>query len=1042
MTKLVLKRPVSTMLVILAIAVFGISSLLGMPMELMQDINMPMELVTVVYPGASASDIDTLVVDPIEDAVSTLSGVDSVTSYAYENYAMVLIMYDYDTDSDDNYSALKEKLDGLESTLPDSCQTPSIMEMSVDSMATMTISANSDGGSDVLKYVNDTVVPELEKLTGVAQVEVDGGADNYVQVLLSEEKMSQYGLNISTVAQLIAAADFTIPAGSVSSGNQDLSVSAVAELSSLEDIRNITLTTGTGSLIHLSDVAQVLYREESADSVSRYNGSSNISLSITKNQSASTVDVCDSVLEVLDEYTGNGVSFEVTYTAADSIQDTMEQVVSTLIQGVAFTMVVLFLFFGDVKASLIVGSSMPISVLLSIVIMNYVMGYSLNIITGGALILAIGMIVDNSIVVLESCFRMREKNLPFREAAIRGAGEVSASVIASTLTTVVVYVPIALMSGMSGQMMRPLSWTIVFTMLASLLGAISVVPLAFVYIKPKAKEDIPINRLLAKFHDFYDASLRKVLQHKALTLLATGGMMVLAVFAATQCNMELVPSSYDGSITVTASFRSGTKLEAMDEQIRPIEEMLLADENFETVNLTVSGSTASISAYAVDDCRRSSQDAVTEYTRAFADYTNMDIAVSPSGGSSSMMMSMGSSDGTEIDLSGSDLDALREGAAMVEEIMKQTPGVIRVANDFAQSQTTAHIVVDPQLAMNVGLTPAQVSMNIYYTLSGVDAAEVTIDGQDYDITVEYPEGRYDNITALLDQPITTAYGTMTTLGEIAHVEYVSAMQTITRQNGAYQVAITATTTSTARWTAADVIESAVDELELPDGVSIGSNILTDMRTDELSSLFSAILVAVFLVFLVMAMQFESVRFSLMVMTCIPFSLIGSFLLMWITNTTFSMISMMGILMLMGIVVNNGILLVDTTNQLRETGLGIEEALVQAGSIRLRPILMTTLTTILSMLPMVFTSDPTMQMMDGMAIVIIGGLLASTMLAMFVMPAFYMLLTRKKKRPLQNAASGVDEMDMSDHYPIEDMPMQETPLPPELQMPGDESRNGE
>ena len=1038
MTKLVLKRPVSTLLVILAIVVFGVASLLGMPMELMQDMNMPMQLVMVVYPGASASDVDSLVVDPIEDAVSTLSGVSSVTSYANENMAMVMLMYDYDTDNDDNYSALKEKLDGLQSTLPDSCHTPSIMEMSVNSMPTMMVSVNSNGSADALKYAEDTVVPELEKLSGVAQVETSGGTENYVQVLLNEEKMSQYGLNISTIAQMIGAADFTIPAGSVSNGNQDLSVSAVAELKDLESIRNVTLTTGTGALIHLSDVATVQYKQKDAGSISRYNGNANISLTITKTQSASTMDVCKRIQRVLDRCTNNAISFEVTYTSADSIQQTMQQVLQTLAQGVLFTMAVLFLFFGNIKASLIVGSSMPISVLLAIVIINFGMGYSLNVMTGGALILAIGMIVDNSIVVLESCFRMREEKLPFREAALRGAGEVGASVLASTITTVVVYVPMAMVGGMSGQMMGPLAWTIVFVMIASLLGAVSVGPLAFVYLKPKAKEDLPINRLLAKFNRFYNQALRTVLHHKKITMLATVGMMVVAVFAATQCNLELIPSSYDGSISVTANFRSGTKLETMNRLIAPVEQMLLEDENFDTVNLSVSGSSATISAYAVEGCKRSSEDAVTEYTRALEKYTNMDIEVAPSGGASSSMSSMGTSSGTEIDLQGTDLDALKQGASMVEEIMRQTPGVIRVANDFAQSQTMAHIVVDPQLAMNVGFAPAQVSMNVYNTLSGVDAADVTIDGEDYDVTVEYPEGRYDNITSLLDQPLSTPYGSLTTLGEIAQVKYVSTLQTIKRQNGMYQIAVTASTTGTARWTAQKSIEAAVAKLELPQGVSRSSSVLQDMQNDELTGLLKSILTAVFLVFLVMAMQFESVRFSLMVMTCIPFSLIGSFLLMFISGTTFSMISMMGILMLMGIVVNNGILLVDTTNQLRETGLGIEEALVQAGKIRIRPILMTTLTTILSMLPMLFTNDPTMKIMNSMAVVIIGGLVASTVLAMFVMPAFYMLLTRRKKRPLKRAAKGEDEQDLSDHYPECDQPMQETELPENLRMPGDEN----
>lgn len=993
LTETVLKRPVSTLLVVLAIFVFGISSLMSMPLELMNDIDMPMELVYTIYPGAQADDVDELVSKVIEDGVSALSGLTSVTSQSYENYSMVLLQYDYDTKLDDAYLDLRAALDSLKEKLPKDARSPMIMQMSVNSMATMQMSVTCEGTADPLIYISDNVVPALESIPGVARVEVSGGEENFVQVLLHEDRMNQYGLNISTVAQLIGAADFNIPAGSVINGHMDVGVSAVSELNNLEELRNVTLMTGTGALIRLSDIADVSMQTKDPNSLSRYNGTSSITVSVTKKQTAGTTTVCDRVLKTLDAMNKDGVVYDVIYNSADSIHQTMRSVVETLVEGVLFTMLVLYIFIGDIRASLIVGSSMPLSLLATIVILNYT-GNSLNILTGGALIIAIGMIVDNSIVVLESCFRLKEVHADFRTAALKGTQTVAASVLASTITTVVVYLPISLISGLSGQLFKQLGFTIIYTMVGSLISALSVVPLFFTKIRPKAKEKLLINRLLERWYVMYDRVIRRLLRHNGAVLAAAVALLVGSIALATQLNVEMMPSSYDGSIAVTAVFRSGTTLESMNEMILPVEQALMADDQFQTVSLSVSGSRATVTAYAGPDTKRSSQDAVAEYTERFSALTNMDLSVKPTANASfSGQLSVS---GVEIDLVGTNLDDLRTAASMVETQMRSTRGVIKVSNDFAQSATRMKIHVDPLKAMNVGLTPAGVSMEAYYTLSGVSPATMVLDGEEYDITVQYPKDQYRDVQALMNKPISTPYGTMTTLQDIADFEYTETMQSIVRQDGLYQVSVTASTTGSAFFKVQKSVKAAAADMDFPGDVRLGSNVLQNMQNDELSNLLNAILAAVFLVFLVMAMQFESVRFSLMVMVCIPFSLIGSFTLLFVTNTTLSMVSMMGLLMLMGIVVNNGILLVDTTNQLKET-MSLDEALVQAGKIRLRPILMTTLTTVLSMLPMVFANDSNMSMMHGMAWVIIGGLIASTLMALFMMPSFYLLLSSRKTR---------------------------------------------
>ena len=991
LTKLVLKRPVTTVLVVLGIVVFGISSLFNFNMELIPDIQMPMMIVSTVYPGASPESIEELITEEIEDAGSTLSGVDSCVSYSYENYSMVGFTYDYDQDMNDAYTDLSAALDALD--LPEDAKEPVIMQMDVNAMDTMTLSVTNDGSSDMMAYINDTMVPKMESVSNVAQVEVTGGAQNYIRVQLNEQKLNQYGLTINSVAGYIGAADYNIPAGTISAGSQDVSVAASDSFLSLDDLKKTTLTTATGALITLDDVADISFATKDPDSVSRFNGEDNVTVSIMKNQSASTVKVTRDVKKLIKqlEKTDPGVKIDVIYDSGDEIVSSLTSVAQTLILGVILAMIVLFLFFGDWKASLIVGSSMPLSILMTLVCM-FLMGFSMNIITTGALVIAIGMIVDNSIVVLESCFRLKETCDNYVDAAIKGSGTVMMSIVASTITTIVVYLPLSLISGMVGQMFGQLGFVIIFAMLASLISALCIVPLLFTRVKPKERTDAPINRILDKIKNAYDKILRKLMYRKKTTLVTCVALLVVTFLIASTLEFELIPTTYDGSIIITADFRSGTKLDEMDQKISGIEEDIAGDSNFEKYNLSISNNQAVLTAYAKSNCKRSSEEAVEEYTKKYEALTDMDVFVEATGGGSEMTSSY-STNQIQVVLEGDDLDALNQGAHQVEEMMQQTPGVIHVTSDAADSQTSAHVVVDPLKAANVGLTPASVAADLYSTLTGVTAANMEMDGEEYDIILNYPDGAYEDVNQLLGKTLTSQTGKTTTLGDIAHVEYDQQLQMIQRSQGKYQVTISATTSKDGKKTASDIIAKKKNEIDFPEGVALSSSMMNDMMTENLTWIFEAILAGVFLVFLVMAMQFESPRFSLMVMTCIPFSLIGSFLLLFCFGQSMNMVSMMGFLMLMGIVVNNGILLVDTANQ-EKANRGLEDALVKAGQIRLRPILMTTLTTILAMMPMVVASDN--EMMNGMALVIIGGLIASMLLCLLMMPTFYLLISKDGK----------------------------------------------
>ena len=675
LTKLVLRRPVSTALVVLGIIVFGLFSIPGFDMELVPDIDLPMYLIYTVYPGADPTSIDTLVTSKIEDAAETLSGVDNVISYSYNNYCMVGLTYDYNQNMNDAYTSLSAALDML--SLPDDANDPTIIEMDVNQMPTVMISATSNGSSDMMAYINETVVPTLESVSNVARVEVNGGKTNYVRVQLNEDRMRQYGLNITSIAAAIGAVDFNVPAGKIRAGSQEISISTSSEILTLQELENTVVTTQTGAQIRLKDVADISLGSQDPDSISQYNGEDNVSIQVSKVQSASTVRVASSVRKAIRklEQQDAGVTYDMMYDAGKEITDALKSVAETLLLGVVFAMVVLFVFFGDIKASLIVGSSMPLSVFATLVCM-YVMGYDINIITAGALVIAIGMIVDNSIVVIESCFRSSEQNKDVKQAAIEGAGTVMMSIVASTITTCVVYLPLTMIKGLAGQMFSQLGMIIVITMIASLISALCIVPLLYTTVRPEEKETSLANGVLDNMRSGYDRLIRVLLHRKVLTLVVSVVLLIGSFFIASTLPFELIPASYDGSFTITADFRSGTKLSVIGEEMAWIEQMIREDDLVENYGMTISGNQAVITAYAVDDCPRTSEEAVDEYTQAVSMSTGADITIAPSGGSSSAMSSTYSTDTVDVVIEGDDVNSLADACGQIEEMIIQRGGKI------------------------------------------------------------------------------------------------------------------------------------------------------------------------------------------------------------------------------------------------------------------------------------------------------------------------------------------------------------------------------
>ncbi len=989
LTRLSLKRPVSTLLLILALAVFGFSSLLSLRLELMPDMDMPIMMVMTLYPGADPESVEALVSGEIEGQVASLSGVDSVMSYSQENVSMVLLQYDYSVDTNDAYLDLRAALDITAASLPEDCQEPMVIQMDINAMPSITYSVSTTDGSDAFSMVKDTIVPELEAISTVADVEVSGGREHYIRVLLDEEALNQFGLSMSQVAQSISTTDFTVPLGSLEQGSQSISAISTSENQTVQELQRIPLFTSVGSMIQLSDVAEVSWSQKDPDSISRFNGEDTVSISVTKNQTASTIGMVNDVKKVMDQMVeqNSNLMTDISMDMSEQILEAVGSVASTLLMGVVLSMIILFLFFGDWKASLIVGSSMPISLLVTVIVMA-VAGFSLNMITLGALVIAIGMMVDSSIVVLESCFRSKDRMPDFKESALQGARGVVGSIIASTITTVVVYLPLCLQEGLSGQIFGQLGYTIIFAMLASLISAMTLVPLFFSLFKPKEKKELRINNVLDGMRNGYDLFERKLLHKKKTCVLFSVILLVLSFVLAGYMDTELMPSMDEGMVSVNATFRSGTKVSEVDERMQRLEQMVTSHEDVENYTLTIQKGSASIIANLKDDRKLSSQEVADEWIAETSDMVDAQLEIQVSS-QMSAMMSTGAA--ATVTLESTNLGDIKEAANMMEAAVWDISGVLNVSNSAGETATQIRVVIDPLDAMSHGMAPVQVAGSLYSMISGTEAMTVTSDGEEYSVYLEFPEGTYDDASRLLSASVSGV-----PLSEMASLQYTDSQQTIMKTDGKYTLTINATCLSDDLTGIQEKMEEIAGTMNFPNTVQPAQNSMDEMMMESFTSLGWAIAAAMFLVFLVMAMQFESPKYSLMVMLSIPFSLIGSFGLLFVSGEAISMTSLMGILMLVGIVVNNGILYVDGVNELRMR-MPVEDALIRSGQTRLRPILMTTLTTVISMIPMAIGIGSGTEMMSGMAIIIIGGLVASTILILILMPVFYLLVYGRSKK---------------------------------------------
>lgn len=1005
-----IKHRVTTILAVIMIAVFGVVFTTQLQLALLPDMEAPMAVVVCYYNGATPSDIEDLVTRPLETAIMSVPGVDEVTSTSSDGVSQVQITYVEGTDLDIAATKLREKFDML--SLPDGAMDPVIINMNIsDLLPTAMIALMGDDQGKLQTLADDVVSPALERIDGVASVTVTGGVEKQIAVQIDSTRAAGFGLSNSYITQFLTAENLLFPGGDLHNGSKTLTVSTDAKFQSVEDVANMLIALPTGGTVRLSEVANVTLETTERDTAAMMDGSSCVLLQVSKQSGANESAVSDKVAERMAELAAENrsVHYALPYLASDFIHLAVYAAMQNIILGVALAAVVVFLFLRRWGATLTIAVSMPVCILAVFVLMN-AFDLTMNMMSLGGIAMGVGMIVDNSIVVLENIYRYAADGHDRMSACVDGTKEVTTSVIASTLTTVAVFLPIGLTGGMAGMLFDDFCLTISFLILGSMAIALTWVPLLCYLMldENKVRQDQlkraekKQNAIVSKARGWLDKLYARYLRlldyfvhHLKAGMLASVGLVAFFVACCLTTNMVLLPSMDMGQVSITVSMPIGSQVEetaAITDRVAA-----LAEENvpeLESMYYAAQAESASVALALTDksDRHRSSDQVVDSLRPLLRDIAGCEITVA-----SSDMTAMMGGDEISVDIAGDDYATLTMIAADLTEQISALEDAVDVTSSVAEQVPQVKVTMNREAAAQYGLTAAQVGAAVRAELTGDTATTITIDNKEVDVVVRGDGSAAASLDALRSMPVATAMGGYVPLSAVANVEVVQAPQTISRVNQSRQVSITGSTVSGDVTAMNRQIKAILDRYQLPEGYTAEISGSYEEMMDSFTDLLLALAVALGLVYFVLAAQFESFLMPVIIMMILPVAFSGALFALPLTGRDLSMISLVSLIMLAGTVVNNSIILVDYIRVRREMGESREEAILKACPLRVRPVMMTTLTTVLAMIPMAFAMGDTLEMMSDMGVTMMSGMIISTIVTLLFTPVYYSVIDNLSHR---------------------------------------------
>ncbi len=994
------------------VIILGIVSLSKMEMELMASIDIPVALVMTSYPGAGPEEIESLVTEEIEGAVANVEGIDSISSTSSEGSSMVIVRFDYGVNLDDSVTDIRDKLSTIKSMLPEDAKEPTVMKLDMNSTPVAQIAVTSETLSDnELDFlVEDKLKARFERLSGVASVDTSGGVQKEILIEASPERLEGLGLSISKLAQIIASENSNQASGTIEYGDKELTISNELKLTSIDEIKAIPIKLSSGAIVQLQDIANIKEQEKETDSISRVNGEKCIILSITKTSDGNTVNIVkdiDKEIKKLSKEFGN-VKIDLVNESGSTIENAINGVVQNIFIGAFLAILVLFVFLKNIGLTGVIGISMPLSIIGTFVLL-YFSGVSLNMISLGGLSIGVGMLVDNSVVVIENIYRYRTvEGYDKIKGTYRATREVMGSLIGSTLTTVVIFVPFIFAGGLVMEIFNDLVLSIIFSLLASLVAAVTIVPmLAGNYVNNVHRNIAPkrfdfINKFLASFDkmikrvdEFYAKVLKKVINSKKKTLLVVLSIFIASLLLTPFIGLELIPASDEGVINIKVEAPKGSSTQTVNQLSLEVEKLLEDIEEAELTSVSISdGSSAfssgsnisTITCQLVDknDRKKSTEEISEEIRKMTSAVSGAKITVSEN---SSMSGMMGSAVTAEI--YGEDLEVLEDLAEQLKIKVAEVEGTRQVESSMEAQTRQVYIKPNKERIRMYGMTGAEVAGQIRGSLSGDVATKLKSDGSEIDVRISYSQDIYENLNQLKDMNIVTNSGVYIPLSSVAEIGIKDSPTSISRSDQERYVTVTSDVFGRSTGKVNSDVQKLIDKMEVPNGYSIKLGGNNEQMAETFSSLAMVLVLAVVLVYMVMAAQFGSFINPLVIMFTILLALTGALILLFVFREPISMMSLIGCLILVGIVVNNGIILIDFINTLRQRDhMELEEAVLKACPTRLRPILMTAMTTILGQLPLIFSTSSNSEMLRGMGLVIAGGLMTSTVLTLVVVPIMY------------------------------------------------------
>ncbi len=1005
-----IRRPVLTSAIIIILILLGLYSFTQSGVALLPTVDIPVVLVRVSYRGASPLEVERQIVEPIEDAVSTVEGVDEINGYALEGSAFVVAVLTYETDVTQATMDISTRVKAITNTLPDDADEPVVEKYDINAQPFMILVAKSELPPYLTKNIaEDQVAKRLTQITGMANVDVSGGREREIHLDASPKDLIAYNINLRQLASLVAGTNFNSPSGSIAQGLKETSIRVVGEPSIPDELGRIGVPRGEGKTVRLDRIVEVKDTLAEERNRARHDGEDAVLMELIARPNANIVKVARRVRADLEEIRPSlqgSIDLDVVYDSSEFVDEAVRNVIRDMTIGTILTALVLFLFLQQFGATVAVAISMPAAIIGTFIPM-YLFGFTLNVMSTLGLAISVGVLVNNSILVLENIYRYRELGKSPKEAAEIGTREIEAAVLSTTATNLGVFIPVAFMGGIVGQFFYQFALTVVFATLFSLWAAFTVTPMVAARIGKGVHTISRPARILTGWWQWVFRSIETVheelvprcVRHPLLTLAFFALLVGVAVFSGRNVGFEFFPRVDEGVILTSLELSSSASLEATDTIVRRVEKSLMKKPYVESISTNVGGgrrlgglNTGSVRAYLIDEKKRPSAFSIASQLRQeFASLPDTDVTVNVSSGRGG-----GGGKPVQVTLTGPDLDILDRVSRDLLERLRGVPGLVDLDTDWEVGRYELRLYPDHNKLASLNVSLDDVAAELRGYLSGIDAGVFREEGFEYDILVQLGEKWRESPSRIPDLPVWTPRGFLP-LREITEIRMERGPTAIYRLDRQRKITIEADTANRSVGEVFRDIRPIVDEMEIPPGYRFVYEGDIQSIRENFRRLGIAFGMAALLTFLLIAGIIESYLFALIIMLTVPLSVIGVVPVLLVTETTLSIYGLLGMIMLVGLVVNNAIIVIDYAELLRKEGKHPKDAVLGAVSVRLRPIIMADVTTLIAMLPLALGLGAGGQYRAPLAIVLIGGLLAGGTMALFLIPPIYALVWDLKDR---------------------------------------------